>query len=307
MYKKILLPLDGSELGEGILPYVGQIARGMLANVTVMYVTTLEQAASGKTSLVHVPEGQRESVSDYLREMREALERNGVKSTDALVRAGVPSVEIVEYSQAHGYDLIAMATHGRSGVGRWVYGSTTDKVLHSTSLPMLLLRPRDQKERAPGQTPIHTAIVPLDGSALAEAALPIAEDLAKRLSLKVALLRIVPAAAMIYGGFEPYAYDPRIDEEMDKAAEEYLKEKSDALKQRQVHVAYHRMRGYPANQIVDFAEETGGGLIVMSTHGRTGVGRGVLGSVADRVLRSTSLPILLLRSAEPKDEAEGRQ
>lgn len=294
MFRKILVPLDGSELGAGILPYVGQLARGLGAHVTIMYVTTAQEAASGAAGLERVPEGRRGTVADYLGEMRETLRTSGVASSDTVIRSGVPSLEIVQHAQTSGYDLIAMATHGRSGLGRWVYGSTTDKVLHSTTLPMLLLRPRDQR---PAGGPIQSAVVPLDGSDLAEAALPAAEELAKRLGLKVALLRIVPSAAMVQGGFEPYAFDPRVDEEMEKAADEYLKSKSDELRRRQVEVSSRRMRGYAADQIIDFAEGIGGGLIVMSTHGRSGVGRWVLGSVADRVLRSSNLPVLLLRSA----------
>lgn len=297
MYKKVLVPLDGSDLGESILPYVAQLARGLDAKITVMHVADVVRDAAGGGSLVHVPDGRKQSVKEYLHNSREVLQKNGVARTDVLATSGVPSVEIVEHGRRDGYDLIAMATHGRSGLGRWVYGSTTDKVLHSTDLPMLLLRPRAGGGTILDKAPMRTAIVPLDGSALAEEALPVAEELAKRLGLKVTLVRIVPMTTLAYSGLEPDAYYGRIEEEMEKAADDYLKEKSDALRQKHVQVAYHSARGYPAGQLVDFAEQACNGVIIMTTHGRTGVGRWVLGSVADRVLRSACLPVLLLRSA----------
>ena len=294
MFERILLPLDGSRLGEGIIPYVGQIARGFGARVTVLYVASPE--ASARPTITRVPDGKVVPVPAYLDEMEGPLAEAGVATADSDMVTGAPAAEIVRYAEGKGYNLIAMATHGRSGPGRWVYGSTTDKVLHSTRLAMLLLRPPTGPAPAPERLPVHTAIVPLDGSELAEAVLPTVVQVAARLDLKVALVRVVPTAAMGYGGFEPYAYDPKIDEQIGAAADDYLRQKSDELKGQRVHVGWHRLRGYPATQIIELAERTGAGMIVMSTHGRSGVGRWVLGSVADRVLRSSHHPVLLMRS-----------
>ena len=305
-FGQVLLPLDGSALSEGIIPYVAQISSGLGSRVTIMYVASLEEAASDKPEVTRTPRGPDMPVKDYLAEVEQILAGHGVPAVDSVMASGVPSVEIARHAEEQGCDLIAMATHGRSGLGKWVFGSTTDKVMHSTALPMLLLRPQDAPAQEPDGQLIRTTIVPLDGSALAEAVLPVVEVVATGLGLKVVLVRVALISSMVYAGFEPYgySYDPKFDETMDRAADEYLQDKTSELQQKHIQADSQRLRGNPATQIIDFAEKTGAAMVIMSTHGRTGVGRWILGSVADRVLRSSHNPILLLRPEEASEQSD---
>jgi nucleotide-binding universal stress UspA family protein len=141
--------------------------------------------------------------------------------------------------------------------------------------------------------------VPLDDSPLSESVLPTVIDLANQMGLPVVLVQVVPLRAQMYGGFETYAYDPRLDQELEAAAVKYMKTAVERLTSSGVRTTYEVVRGYPANQIIDAAEKTSGGMIVMATHGRSGMGRWVLGSVADRVVRASPLPVLLLRATAP--------
>lgn len=303
MFRKILLPLDGSQLSEGIIPYASQLAAGLGAKLTVLYVA--QPATGGRRapapSVTRVPEGTVMAVKDYLQEAEARLKQGGAPQVASQVVAGEPAPEIVRLAGAGGYDLIAMATHGRSGLGRWVFGSTTDKVLHSTALPMLLIRPKPSGQGQPAPRPINTLVVPLDGSSLAENVMPVAEGLSRWMTLKMAVLRIVPSVGMLYAGFEPYAYDPALDKDLDKLAGQYLKNVTEGLQRQGVQATAHQLRGYAASQIISFAEGMPGSMVVMSTHGRSGVGRWLLGSVADRVVRSSSEPMLLIRATPEKE------
>jgi nucleotide-binding universal stress UspA family protein len=203
---------------------------------------------------------------------------------------------IIDFSLEQEVDLIAMSTHGRSGLGRWVYGSTADKLLHSTSIPLLLMRPNGDEEAPQEVKPIDTLVIPLDGSELAESALAYGEDLAKQMALKISLIRVVSTPTLTYPGTEAYAYDPKMFTDLENAAAVYLRQKQTELEQKGLKVECTVKGGYPADYIIDFAEGNEGSLIVMSTHGRTGIGRWIMGSVADRILRASRSPILLIRS-----------
>ncbi len=295
-FEKVLLPVDGSTLGEGIIPYAAQIAKGSEAAVTVLYVASREGLDSRGAMVHRDSEAPPVTLQEYLGDIEARLAGAGIGSADHAIVTGVPWTGIVDYAESHAYDLIAMATHGRSGLGRWRAGSTTDRVLHSTELPMLLLRPSGPDGPESGPTELRRAIVPLDGSPLSETSLPTAGALAGKLGLEVALLRVVPTVPLAYLEYEPYSqdFDPRIEEQMNVAADDYLERIGDGLGGN-TQVSRHRLNGRAAAEIVDFAANDAEGLIVMSTHGRSGVGRWVLGSVADRVVCSSHRPVLLVR------------
>ena len=239
------------------------------------------------------------SAKAYVQEAEEKLRHMGVPQADSKVLTGTPAAEIVRLAEGSGYNLVAMATHGRSGLGRWVFGSTTDKVLHSTICPILLIRPRGPEQTAvsPRGT-ITTLVVPLDGSTLAEAVLPAVRNIAKKMSLQIAVLRVVPSIGMLYAEIEPYAYDATLGKDVERLAGQYLRNVTENLQRLGIQSAGYQRRGYAAEEIIAFSEETPGSLIVMSTHGRSGVGRWLLGSVADRVVRTSSQPVLLIRAKD---------
>ena len=286
----ILLSLDGSEISEGVIPFVRQLAKGFGVKVTAFHVAGEDGTPEGK--IVRMPSGKEMSTDAYLQSMVQEISRGGIGADSAAVK-GKPAAEIVKYAESKGCGLIAMATHGRSGLGRWVYGSTTDRVLHATSLPMLLVRPA-QDGRIKEET-FRTLVIPLDGSELGERALPHAETLAKSLSLSITLVRVVPTVTIASGAMEPYAADPRLLEYSLDAAKQYIDEKTQALTKKGLRVSSKVNLGYAPSEIIDIAEGLPGSLVVMTTHGRSGVGRWVLGSVADRVLRASNRPVFLHR------------
>ena len=170
MYRKILIPLDGSPLAERVLPYAHALAKGFGARVQLLHVFNLAPEGLADPTHGHYSHQIDANLSsralDYLHGVTTSMGCSGVR-VSCTAEAGDPTSWIVNEAEKEPDTLIAMSTHGRSGPARLVLGSVTDKVLHSTSAPVLVLRPKD------GETPVPEAelkhgIVPLDGSPLAE-------------------------------------------------------------------------------------------------------------------------------------------
>jgi len=209
------------------------------------------------------------------------------------VRVGSAATAILELAESAHIDLIAMATHGRTGVQRWVYGSVADKVLSGAQLPILLVR---ASEIPSAIAPIRRILVPLDGSALAERALIPAQYLAKAFDAEVLLFRVQEPFSFVQSGLTAAMSTAAFDDALLEVVEEYLTEKTLEMRSQGVHVGWETQFGTAAENILDVAQKRTVNLVVMSTHGRSGIGRWIMGSVADRVLRASRIPVLLIRS-----------
>ncbi|HLN87954.1 MAG TPA: universal stress protein [Candidatus Limnocylindrales bacterium] len=286
MYSKILVPLDGSSLAEQILPYVRSLAAAYNVPVELLWVNDVENAEwpprSGKEYL-------RQTIAKYL---------SALKRIASIEANGRPAEEIVRRAGAEPSCLIAMATHGMSGVRRWLIGSVASKVAQLAQNPLLLVRPIENADLA-AAIELKTIFVPLDGSGLAEKALPHAVALAKGLNLAVQLLRVyalpsdayIVADGVIGQGAAPFR------EAMQKEAANYLEGKVETLRgEGLAEVIGTAMEGDPPKEIIDLAAKTANSLIVMSTHGRSGIGRWMLGSVAEKIIQHSRAPVLLIRA-----------
>ena len=287
MFRKILVPLDGSDLSASILPIVTQLTTAFKGSVTLMYAYPFHPS---RTSGVLTTASGTMVATEYLNLMASALEKKGLQAA-TLEMYGEPAAEIARAAVDVGFDLIAMSTHGFSGVKRWVLGSTADKVLQLASTPLLLRRPDAHEERS--EPELQCVVTPLDGSVLGEAALAHAEALAKRLAAPIHLVEVAPTSATM--AYVLTTFDPGLLDAKASEAQAYLKKKASALEEGSCPVECHVLRGSAADVIIDYAEKIPGSLIAMSTHGRSGIGRWVLGSVADRVVRASSRPVLIVR------------
>jgi nucleotide-binding universal stress UspA family protein len=213
------------------------------------------------------------------------------------VERGRPADLIIERAEAEKGTLIAMATHGRSGINRWMMGSVAEKVLRGTTVPLFLVRAGD--EAAAGRTAdIKSIVVPLDGSALAESVLATVGEVAKMLNSEIVLCRAYELAATAYYGSEDYL--PKYDEmlrELKDEVEGYLKKKTEGLKADGLaKVSWVALEGSGAEAIVRYANARPDVLIAMCTHGRSGVSRWTLGSVTEKVVRHADEPVLVLHA-----------
>jgi nucleotide-binding universal stress UspA family protein len=288
MYSKILVPLDGSRFSEQILPYARCFADAYGSPVELLRITDPD---------IRPPFWPPESSDAYLKKIVDKYFADAAPASIA-EDVGAPAAVIVDRAKLDPSCLIAMATHGMSGARRWLLGSVTSKVVQTAANPLLLIRPSDGAELS---TPIRPSriFVPLDGSGLAEKTLPHAVALAKRLNLEIHLMRVyslpadayVVADGVIAQGPEPYR------EELEKEAETYLAGKVAEIRAAGVErVVAIVAQGNAADEISDLARKTPNSLIAMSTHGRSGIGRWMLGSVAEKVIQIAPVPVLLVRA-----------
>lgn len=301
MYDKILVALDGSQLSETILPYARSFASALKLPVELLHVIDPETLMP--TTVEHhryydTLTAEREGSGDYLK--RVATSFSDSSSVDFSVEIGKPAEIIVDRAAAQAGALIAMATHGRSGVQRWLLGSVAQKVLHAAANSLLLVRATEEGKGSEA-APLKRVVVPLDGSRLAETVIPQAVELARKMDLEIVLLRAYSLPVPAYSA-EDYAPDlGELWEQIKKEAQEYLEEKVRRLQgQGLERVSTVSVEGFAAEKIINLAQQTPGSLVAMCTHGRTGVGRWVLGSVTDRVVRHSGDPVLVIRAASAK-------
>lgn len=302
MYKKILVPLDGSPLAENVLPLARNFARSLQAEVELLAIVDIADAArrvaADLTSITpSFAEDAARAFNDYLAKLAKNFPTGNLHCT---VTQGNAAETIIAAAAADPDTLIAMATHGRSGLDRWLMGSVTEKVLRGTGNALIVVRAQEQKAPAWEMATLKRLVVPLDGSELAERIIPHVETLAKRLDLEVVLLGVYgsPGGAATPGeGFYNPAQLGAFITELRAETVGYLATKTEELRRKGLkNISFVAKEGLEAEKIVSVARETSDTLIAMCTHGRSGVKRWVLGSVTEKVVRHSGVPVLVVRA-----------
>lgn len=298
MYTRILVPLDGSATAEAVLPYAQAFAAGFKTSVELLSVLDIGAMAT-HLSADKVPQlnailaNEEKKSTTYLANVAKNFFSRF--STECRIVRGNPAETILETTSKDRDTLIAMATHGRSGVERWVLGSVAEKVLHGTINPMFLVRATAAKTTPQGI--IDSIVVPLDGSSLAEEILPTVSNWAQALDVEVTLIRAFEFPASAYYGSEEDLPDyDAFREEARKQVAAYLKQKEEALVGKGVRtVSTATLEGPAAAEIISYAQTAPRAVIAMTTHGRSGVRRWMLGSVTEKVVRHGDDPVLVVR------------
>jgi nucleotide-binding universal stress UspA family protein len=312
MQRHILVPLDGSELAETVLPHAIALARATGSMLTVVLVVAARPAEPliwpGNSSGAHgTPYGE-EAVTThaYLEQVAARLQAAGV-AVRTEVLEGDPATRIL--ARAGWYpstELIAMATHGRSGLDRWIVGSVAEKVLHAAPIPLLLVRGAMPNEvHAP--VTYRTILVALDGSRFAEQALDEAKRIAAATGAAIVLMSAIEApppelmdlsdTGCAEAGIIPIWTLADRQAEVERITR-YLAEMDVRLRSDGLQVRRELAYGKPADAILTVAHEQQADLLVLATHGRTGMERLWLGSVALTVVHRVQRPVLLVRATE---------
>jgi nucleotide-binding universal stress UspA family protein len=302
MYSKILVPLDGSKTAENVLPFARCFARSLQIPVELMAVVDMAELARNVSAaeglfLDTLIDDETRRYADYLQRVAKNFPVGKVQCT---VTKGKAADVIIESAVAEKSTLIAMATHGRSGLGRFLLGSVAEKVLRGAANPLLLVR-ATEKTPPPWDMPaLKSIVVPLDGSGLAESVLPFVGELAKKLDLEVTLLSVygVPygASSAGEGSYSTTRFEALIARLRTETLE-YLEKKAAELKGNGLDkVAFVAKEGLVADEIISTARRTPNNLIAMCTHGRAGMTRWVLGSVTETVVRHSGDPVLVVRA-----------
>jgi nucleotide-binding universal stress UspA family protein len=299
MYTKILVPLDGSAVAEQVLPYVRTLAGGLKIPVELVGVVDVAQLDSH----IAAEKGRYLDtlIEDSVRCSREYLEGvaqtfPGANVSFAVEKGGAAEV-IIAKAGADNETLITMATHGRSGIDRWLLGSVAEKVLRGSANPLLLVRAKAEAKAAGGAT-LKSIVVPLDGSELAESVLPAVVEMAKKLNLEIVLFRACNVPYSVFGGVrEHIAIVDELLGGIKAEARDYLEKKTEELKKQGAKVSYVLEQGTSADQIISLGRKTPDNLIAMCTHGWSGVKGWVLGSITETVVRHSGDPVLVIRPA----------
>jgi nucleotide-binding universal stress UspA family protein len=296
MYDKILVPLDGSQLSERVLPYARLLAARLKIPVELLHVIDLESPRP----LSPEQEIKRQAVitAEYAKSMEYLKEIAASFAEPGAVNCAIEidkSAEAIVDRAANVGALIAMSTHGRSGINRWLLGSVADKVLHAAANPLLLVRSAEDAVQSDIQS-LTQIMVALDGSPLAETVLPYAAELAQKIGLKLLLTRVFSVPLPVFSE----EYGPYMQElwgEVEKEAKDYLEEKARDMKAQGIRdVGTQAVVGFASEKLIELAQESGQTLVAMCTHGRSGVNRWVMGSVTDRVVRHLVGPVLIIRA-----------
>lgn len=303
MASRILVPLDGSSLAEPALSWALTLARGLGAEMrllrAVWIVPDVLELLDESTEGWQVIAEQLEAEADhYLSTLAEQL-RDVSVAAHYVVRRGPAAEAILDYASQTDIGYIVMATHGYSGLKRWTHGSVAERVLQTAKVPLLLIRAGEKDVVQDWQQPVQCGriLVPLDGSPRAEQILHTVTSVAQAMGAELVLFQV--PVAHVSGWMAGDLYLP-IQGVLDTAEEDavtYLNTVAGRLKGQGLEVTTATAMGSMASCIVEYAEANQIDLIAMCTHGRTGLARWALGSVADRVLRAGSTPILLLRTS----------
>jgi len=315
MDRSILVPLDGSPFGEQALPAAVSLARR--AQLELQLVNVLPPLASVYTEtplFVNAPLGEQ------LRERQVAMHQaylDGVRRRLVAVHSVAVRTTLLEgevaatiWEQANkDADLVVMTTHGRGFLGRFWLGSVTDELIRHSHVPVLLLHPRAGAVDLREEPILRHFLIPLDGSPLAEQMLGPAVRLGKLVKADFTLLRVIrpmlisPPSAMEGASFGEVAQalieqTESLQEQVRKEAQDYLERLAQPLREQGLTVLTSiEVHEKPAHAILERAKSAD--VVALETHGRRGLARLFLGSVADKVIRASSAAVLVHR---PVDE-----
>ncbi len=304
MFERILIPLDGSPRAEMILGQVSRILRREDSEIFLLRVIDFAQVlksmdAARRVDTEKLREEERGKAQAYLDDLARRFADRGAR-VQGRIAEGPAAETIVAQARADRATLIALNTHGRTGLSRWLVGSVAEKVVRTSPVPVLLLRsfrrsPQgDLEPVTDGELPFRKLLVATDGSPAAETIFAPARSIAELFEPEVVVFHtelpaVVPSAEI---GVIPAL--PVTPSEKDPVTAGLAGRFRDAG----LKVSRRTALGDPASEILDYSRTTGVDLIAMATHGRSGFSRWFLGSVAERVLRHAEVPVLLLR-AEP--------
>ena len=294
MYETILVTLDGSSAAEIVFPYVEDIAAKLGSQIALVSVSE-----SGSTDLGLLHRYYLERTTEMVLAQLQGRGADDISKVYSKALLGAPAKEILQYAEEADASLIVMASRGSSGGGPWFLGSVAAKVLRASAKPVLLIRAPVNATAAAQRTILKRILLPLDGSPIGESAMPYAEPLAQALGAELVLYQAVePVATWAgYGAGAGLNIPQDFFEGRTASAHADLEGVQRRLSDRGLITTIQVQDGRPADLIIDYAQSKAIDMIAMSTHGRSGVGRWVFGSVTDKVLHSGDTAVLVVRAA----------
>ncbi len=291
MYEKILVPLDGSALAEVALPYAEELAGRLGSEVRVVCVIE-----SARAPYRHMQQTYLDRMVKVIKRAAKIYADKPVEVKSAIL-VGNPAEKIVEYAAKENISMTVIATHGQTGIKQWTLGSIADKVVRATHCPVAIIRAGNTRPDIRKKGILNKALLPLDGSKEGEAVIPFIEEFAAKLKAEVTLFQAVPSGYYTCSadGSCYINYDQKQIDRDKASAKTYLDRVGTRLKHKGITATSVVVEGDAAEEIIKFANKMDADLVAMSTHGRSGLSRLVMGSVAERVLRDGNTPLMLAK------------
>jgi nucleotide-binding universal stress UspA family protein len=292
MYNKILVPLDGSKLAEVVLWYAARLTGRLRASLTLVYVSAPDERTSQNMYECYLQDTVvrvKEQAEKYAAETG----KPGQISVDYKILKGAPAEEILDFADKQQYDLIVLATQGKSGIRRWTMGNVANKIVSATTKHLMLIRAKGAQPDV-SKVKLSKVLVPLDGSIASESILEFITYLASELNLSLTLFHIHTPALNEY----PSAESLSIAEKERKQRKDYITKLGSRLTAQGINaetVFIETTAGEEAAEIIKLADEGDFSLVAMATHGKSGIGRWIFGSNAQKVLNEGTTPLLLVR------------
>lgn len=307
MYKKILVVLDGSQLAEIVFSFAKELAARLDIDIILLHVYS--QITRGYVPMYTAYiESAAQKISEQIQEVRKGLEtqnKPGQVEVRGELAMGYHADEILRFAEDNSVDLIMMASHGRSGAQRWSIGSVADKILRASKMPVWLIHAEAENILPYDQWPTRTLLLPLSSSEVSTIVIPHAKTLAKQkgLAVDVVLMEVVePPITPAYYSPEisgvPLNWGQFVEQEIARgtqAATEHLSTVEKQFRDDGISVSSIVATGKPAEEIISYASKNPYMVIVMATHGRTGLSRFIYGSVAQSVLYGVTNPMVLIQ------------
>ncbi len=296
MFERILLPLDGSELAETAIPYAEELA-GQLGSEIVLYHVYGREHQQQE----HMHQAYLNRLAESVKSNIKKGQRKGAEvKVTTKVEAGEPAENICNLVDKNKVDLIIMTAVSTSGhkIGKML-GSVTDHLCRTVPIPVMLIRLQNAPRTGGKGRLINHLLLPQDGSELSKLALPVGEELASKLKASVTLFQMARKIVPFYDpmGNSVYINYTQFDEDEKKRVGDDMIALEKELKEKGLDVTNVVTSGFDAaGEIIDVCKRIGIDLVVMSTHGRSGLGRWVLGSVAEKMLRHGETPLLLVHA-----------
>ncbi len=304
MFHEIIVPVDGSGFGELALPRALGIACKSGGEVRIVTVITplpgLHPEEEGDALELERLELAREHAESYMADLQKRVILSGCDvPISCHVEVGAVVDRLHEHAGAAKADLLVMTTHGRGPLRRAWLGSVADGLLRRSPCPVLLVRPREGEEVDLTERELRHILVTLDGSPESRDVLPFAKAAATLSGARLTLLRVIPPHFSLGSAYLPHpGRELKGLEAEEEGARDALASEAAELRKEGFQVETHTLSGaHPAEGILQFIERSDADLVAMATHGRGGVSRLILGSVADKVVRGGTVPVLLHRTS----------
>jgi len=287
MYKKILVPLDGSKLARQVFPCVVEMSRAFGSEAVLVGVCDSEESEEGQ------------ACRNYIHNEAERLKKimkTSAAGVKTVILGGKPAEEIIKYAEKSNIDIIIISSHGRSGIKPWSLGSTVHKVVHRVHAPLIIIRAEEKPEESDETRLFSRILVPLDGSDRSARIVPYVTALAKKLKVEIILFHVVELGKHVHtiGGLEYVRYN---DQDIDKEKEEaqsYLDGIASNISGSKSTVTCEIRVGDSAEEIIKLAAEKDCSLIAMSSHGFSGIEAWAYGSVTRKILHSVNRSIMFV-------------